>query len=402
MAITSKIFFNYLEDPEILNSSSYKTIDELIEKYPFFQTARLLQIKNLQNIHHSIDRQALNLTAAYVTDRKVLYYLLHKPDVMENKSSVTLTTQSKLVSHEKDYKDTLQENIAATLNKQLHYFEFEPEHEIELIPGLAIDLRKEYGNGIELDETSYSIGLRKTENKEELFELTNDDDAGQISENDAEDKYDYSLAKSNHLPGTSESIEVDPGYLATNYSTLEILDELSFNNEFPATEETPVIESTDSLGETITDWLESVEKYKIDDENQAQTFGSESIQTTENQDDADIITELSRKSKPAEPEQEKIKPRLRKENDDSLIDRFIQTNPRISPATLRDENPDISADSVKEHESFFTDTLAQIYVKQGNYAKAILAYEKLSLKYPEKSSYFAGQILEIKKLINKS
>jgi hypothetical protein len=296
----------------------------------------------------------------------------------------------------------LQENIAATLNKQLHYFEFEPEHEIELIPGLAIDLRKEYGNGIELDETSYSIGLRKTENKEELFELTNDDDAGLISENDAEDRYDFSLAKSTRLPGTSESIEVDPGYLATNYSTLEILDELSFNNEFPATEETPVIESTDGTGETITDWLESVEKYKIDDKNQTQTFGSESIQITENQYDAEKITELSRKSKLAESEQEKIKPRLRKENDDSLIDRFIQTNPRISPATLRDENPDISADSVKEHESFFTDTLAQIYVKQGNYAKAILAYEKLSLKYPEKSSYFAGQILEIKKLINKS
>ena len=47
-----------------------------------------------------------------------------------------------------------------------------------------------------------------------------------------------------------------------------------------------------------------------------------------------------------------------------------------------------------------TDTLAKIYMKQGKYDKAILAYEKLSLKYPKKNSYFAGQIKKIKQLIN--
>jgi len=48
-----------------------------------------------------------------------------------------------------------------------------------------------------------------------------------------------------------------------------------------------------------------------------------------------------------------------------------------------------------------TETLAKIYTRQGMYKQAIQAYEKLSLKYPKKNIYFAGQIEEVKKLMTK-
>ncbi len=91
-----------------------------------------------------------------------------------------------------------------------------------------------------------------------------------------------------------------------------------------------------------------------------------------------------------------------KENkEDDLIEKFLE----IEPGPIRADQEsslkgDISKKSVEENESFITDTLAKIYIKQGLYSKAIFAYKKLSLKYPEKSVYFATQIEEIKKLIN--
>ena len=43
-----------------------------------------------------------------------------------------------------------------------------------------------------------------------------------------------------------------------------------------------------------------------------------------------------------------------------------------------------------------TETLARVYLEQKKYSKAIQAYEILILKYPEKSSFFADRISDIK------
>lgn len=86
-----------------------------------------------------------------------------------------------------------------------------------------------------------------------------------------------------------------------------------------------------------------------------------------------------------------------------LIDRFINENPTIK--SVKHDKP-IQNSSEKEKEdglddSLITETLADVYVRQGLYDAALKAYEKLSLKFPEKNTYFATQIEKIKKLISK-
>jgi tetratricopeptide (TPR) repeat protein len=89
-----------------------------------------------------------------------------------------------------------------------------------------------------------------------------------------------------------------------------------------------------------------------------------------------------------------------------LIDQFIREQPRIVPRQVANPGPEpekehpLATQSTTMHHDLITDTLAKIYIQQGNFEKAIQAYEKLSLKFPEKNSYFAGQIEKIKQLIN--
>lgn len=54
---------------------------------------------------------------------------------------------------------------------------------------------------------------------------------------------------------------------------------------------------------------------------------------------------------------------------------------------------------ILDEEDLLTESLAKIYIKQKRYYKAIEIIRKLSLKYPEKSIYFADQIRFLETLI---
>jgi len=80
-----------------------------------------------------------------------------------------------------------------------------------------------------------------------------------------------------------------------------------------------------------------------------------------------------------------------------LVERFLKERPKIVPKkNVAVKPPEIIEKSVTEKQMLMTETLANLYVKQKKYDKAIQAFRILSLKYPKKSSYFANQIKEIK------
>ena len=78
-----------------------------------------------------------------------------------------------------------------------------------------------------------------------------------------------------------------------------------------------------------------------------------------------------------------------------LIDKFIENNPKINPIAKDAAMPVIERETV-DNSYLMTETLARVYLEQKKYSKAIQAYEILILKYPEKSSFFADRISDIK------
>ena len=106
------------------------------------------------------------------------------------------------------------------------------------------------------------------------------------------------------------------------------------------------------------------------------------------------ILELEKEKKQTKKDEKKL-------SKAEIIDKFIAENPSISRPKQEFFNPISAAqESVIDQENIVSETLAMIYEKQGYFEKAISIYEKLKLKYPEKSIIFAGQINVLKNKLN--
>ena len=90
-----------------------------------------------------------------------------------------------------------------------------------------------------------------------------------------------------------------------------------------------------------------------------------------------------------------------KRREDFILEKFIKEEPQIKPPNSQKLDTENKArKSAEDPNDLVSETLAQIYTDQMLFQKAIDTYKKLCLKFPEKSTYFADQILELEKKVN--
>ncbi len=197
--------------------------------------------------------------------------------------------------------------------------------------------------------------------------------------------------------GADEAFETESGDSLHFSRTIEEEqedEEEEIRYAFPSETENMVLPSADLLGFEMADSASySLSDSETADWDEARSF-SGWLSVLKNQSAKAVSPEGATEGD--EPTEKKM----------SLIDSFLESGMKkrrmapLKPQGRSDEIVDISAKSLQENEDLMTETLANIYIKQEHFFKAIDIFDRLRLKYPEKNLYFARRIKELEQQIN--
>ena len=437
-------FLKYCSDFSLLDSKSLEDISALIEEFPYFQTARILYAKNLNSLKDLRFENKLRNTVVYVPDRKHLVRLINLKNLPENE--ITFIDEPKLVDQDIQIEETNQEEPAEIqpVNQEIEVKQEEiietpqvsQEVETKEVKQEEIADKQQTVQAVEIEETKQEEVVEihdiSSEIKEEevteniLPEFTNDvqtvDEAPndeKLVEKEPTQQEDYSedLSETDRLKSIIEArlreLGINEKVRIGNEETEEIKQESTVNQQVNQKNQVEEIEEDVVINQQISEEIkeEASENIFIDFSDDAKKidesinknngfelldfdFEIEKDAILEHQNkktdakDYDILENFSQKTTNNKPE--KI----------NLIDKFLAENPRIIPDKEYVSDNSLASKSLHIDDSdLFSETLAKIYIKQEHFEKAILTYEKLCLKYPEKSIYFVGQIEKIKELI---
>lgn len=289
--------FTYLlQHPQRINLQQTNEVKDIVDEFPYFQSARAVYLKGLKNKDSFKYNQELKITAAYTTDRSILFDFITSKEFLQNEIS----------QHIKQNSEHLK------------------EIEVKGIEDISIN------KSVIIDDA-----LRQ------------------------------------HIKNTEPIL--DP-----------TLFEAKTEESFEAIEEVIKIE-TKQIEQTPEEKLE-IGKPLTFDKNEVHSF-SEWLKITSFKP---IIREENK-------HQEESKDNSKTKNFE-LIDKFITSKPKIKPVNKEGSTFNIAKAQMLQPETLMTETLARIYLEQKNYKSAIQSYKILSLKYPEKSGFFADQIKAVKQL----
>lgn len=86
-----------LANPQKITGEDLSALDHIVQQYPFFQSARALQLKGLKNQDSFRYNDALKLAAAHTTDRDILFEYITSDKFIQNEISQSILQQDPVI-----------------------------------------------------------------------------------------------------------------------------------------------------------------------------------------------------------------------------------------------------------------------------------------------------------------
>jgi len=114
-----KDFTYLLVNPQKISVEGQKNLKEVIERYPYFQSARALQLKGLKNDDSYLYNDALKITAAYTTDRNILFDYITSESFAQNEISEIIQQHDESIYEIEVTSENITEQISIELDNQI-------------------------------------------------------------------------------------------------------------------------------------------------------------------------------------------------------------------------------------------------------------------------------------------
>lgn len=347
-----------IASPEACSPSDIADLQHFSEKYPYAQVFPILYLKALASSNDIRFDEELTKYAYRISDREQLYELIKThQNQLENDSLMSAAPENVSI------------NEISETNAQL-LTQLDPSSEIQADPAnneLLLPEEAEIESGTEwiLEELDT---VPEEEFEEEEIPLHFHEENESVAEESENTKIHDSFEKEL----LSEAISTSYLLHVTETSVAEKEQENTTEIELEKETNLPIETTQDKkIGLSFTSWLHK-------------NTNTTSTQNESNQD---------------------------KEHINSLVEQFIRDEPSIQRPKKGHEQEtkpkrEFFSATKKAKESLdsakapVSETLAKIFAVQGNYPKAIEAYEHLILSNPEKKTLFASQIKELKKKLN--
>lgn len=365
-----------IEHPQRCSKEDIVDLQNLTEKYPYSQLFSILYLKSLSSNNDIRFDEELSKHAYRITDRAQLYRLIQDNDqpvtqVAEQTIEAKIIEPTVLEKVEEQIELPIKEEVLTPIVEiqqesipveEVHI----PEIEIQTEPTPEVET-------IEIEEVN-SVLESEVLTEPEIIEV-------ETAENVAEEIIE--IEEKNEVEETPvelESIE------ATERFDKELLSEAIVSNYN--------LDHLEDIEVPIEDNKEEKIEEKISNNSSITPIGKKSFSSWLRSNENEIET--------VDFERARI---------ELIVDQFIKEEPSItrpsktkeieekpkrefySPAKKAKASLDVQSMPVSE-------TLAKIFALQGNYPKAIYAYEQLILTNPEKKVFFASQIEELQKKLN--